>query len=189
MKQKIIDYVFLAVGIFLVFGLVFRNNYHHKTASDYQRIIKKLHITLPEISDVESSDNYDRGASRWDCLEHTIKFAAPLPEKTTKRLDRKATRSWKCPWNKWYRDCRQSSVFYIYRSEKEWESDSYFYQCIIEDDLIEDNDSIYIEYYIDEDEVLFNVLKYIGLLIIWAIAFSVANLLFIKNKCENYEDI
>ena len=50
--------------------------------------------THNDIAEVDSWDNYDRGTSRWDCLEHKIKLATPLSEKTINQLERKATRSW-----------------------------------------------------------------------------------------------
>lgn len=165
MKRKIIRAIFIIIGCYLCYCLVFRTNYHHSTAADYQKLINKLRVNLPDIADVESWDNYDRGASRWDCLEHKITFTTPLQERTIKQLERKAARI----WNKWYRECRQTSVLYTYRSEKSWESDEYFYQFVIVDDLVEHNDYLYVEYYIDEDEVIFNILKYIGLIILWAI--------------------
>lgn len=169
MKRKTIRVIFIIIGCYLAFCLVFRSNYHHRTAADYQKIINKLHVNLPDIAEVDSWDNYDRGTSRWDCLEHKIKLATPLSEKTINQLERKAARS----WNKWYRECCQTSMLYTYRSEESWESDEYFYHCDIVDDLEGDNDYMYIEYYIDEDEVLFNVLKYIGLLILWLISFAI----------------
>ena len=134
-----------------------------------KKIIDNLHVKLPDIADVESWDNYDRGASRWDCLEHVITFATPLSEKTIKQLERKAARS----WNKWYRECRQTSMLYTYRSEESWDSDAYFYQCVIVDDLEKENDYLYIEYYIDEDEVIFSILKYLGLIILWGIIYPI----------------
>jgi hypothetical protein len=170
MKVKIIKAIFIIIGCYLAYCLVFRSNHHHSTASDYHKIIRKLHVNLPDIADVESWDNYDRGASRWDCLEHKIKFATPLSEKTIMQLDRKAAR----PWNKWYRECRQTSVLYTYCSEESWESDAYFYHCDIIDDLEGDNDCLYIEYCIDEDEVLFNILKYLGLIILWGITYKIS---------------
>lgn len=177
MKLTIVRSAFIITGLIMLYCLFFRTDYHHRTAEDYQRIIHKLHVYLPEVSEVESSNNYDRGASRWDCFEHKIKFAIPLPEVSIKQLEKMAARS----WNKWYRADRQSSVLYVYRSEDEWESDAFFYQCIIENDLIEDSDSLYIEYYIDEDEVVFNILKYIGLLLVWAIVFPIT-MTIIKKK-------
>lgn len=49
---------------------------------------------------------------------------------------------------------------------------------------MEDNDSIYIEYYIDEDETLFNILKYLGLLLLWAIAFLIT-MIILKKIIKN----
>lgn len=169
MKLKLIKAIFIILGCYLAFCLVFRTNYHHRTAADYQKIIDNLHVKLPDIADVESWDNYDRGASRWDCLEYVITFATPLSEKTIKQLERKAARS----WNKWYRECRQTSMLYTYRSEESWDSDAYFYQCVIVDDLEKENDYLYIEYYIDEDEVIFSILKYLGLIILWGIIYPI----------------
>ena len=135
MKRKTIRVIFIIIGCYLPYCLVFRSNYHHCTAADYQKIINKLHVNLPDIADVDSWDNYDRGASRWDCLEHKIKLVNPLSEKTINQLERKAARS----WNKWYRECCQTSMVYTYRSEESWESDAYFYHCDIVDDLEGDN--------------------------------------------------
>ena len=181
--QKIIRAIFVVIGCYLGFCLVFQCNYHHRTAANYQRIINKLHVNLPDYADVDSWDNYDRGASRWDCLEHKITFTSPLTEKTRKQLDRKAVRS----WNKWYRECRQTSILYTYRSEETWESDAYFYHCDIIDDLEGDNDYMYIEYYIDEDEVLFNILKYLGLIILWGVVFSITMSIINRISDEDKE--
>ena len=177
MKLKLIKTIFIIIGCYLVYCLVFRSNYHHRTAADYQKIINKLHVNLPDIADVDSWDNYDRGASRWDCLEHSIQFATPLSKKTIKQLERKAARS----WNKWYQETMQTSVLYSYRSAKIWDSEAYFYQCVIVDDLEKDNDHLYIEYYIDEDEVIFNILKYLGLIILWGIVFPIT-MFYSQNK-------
>ena len=183
MKLKLIKAIFIILGCYLAFCLVFRTNYHHRTAADYQKIINKLHVNLPDVASVESCDNYDRGASRWDCLEHMITFATPLSEKTIIQLERKAARS----WNKWYKECRQTSMLYTYRSEESWESDAFFYHCDIIDDLEVDNDCMYIEYYVDEDEVIFNILKYLGLIILWGIIFPITMLILKKTSNEDNE--
>lgn len=183
MKLKLIKTIFIIIGCYLVYCLVFRSNYHHCTAADYQKIINNLHVNLPDIADVDSWDNYDRGASRWDCLEHKITFSTPLSEKTIKQLERKAARS----WNKWYRECRQTSMLYTYRSAKTWDSDAYFYQCVIVDDLEKDNDHLYIEYYIDEDEVIFSILKYLGLIILWGIVFPISMSIVKRRNNEDNE--
>lgn len=183
MKLKLIKTIFIILGCYLAFCLVFRTNYHHRTAADYQKIINTLHVNLPDIASVESCDNYDRGASRWDCLEHLITFATPLSEKTIIQLERKAARS----WNKWYKECRQTSMLYTYRSKESWESDAFFYHCDIIDDLEEDNDCMYIEYYVDEDEVIFNILKYFGLILLWGIIFPITMLILKKTSNEDNE--
>ena len=78
-------------------------------------------------------------------------------------------------------------MLYTYRSEESWESDAFFYHCDIIDDLEEDNDCMYIEYYVDEDEVIFNILKYFGLILLWGIIFPITMLILKKTSNEDNE--
>ena len=152
MVRKILKMCFWALGPILLLFLIVRCNYHHRTASDYERVFEKLNVCLPDVKDVEAFDNYDRGASRWDCLEYNIQFDSPLPEKTVRQLERKVRRR----QGNWFKESGPTCVVYTYVSEKEWESDLFFLKCQILDDLESDKDSAYIEYYIDEDEAVFN---------------------------------
>ena len=160
MFRKIFKICFWSIGPILLVCLIFRCNYHHRIASDYNRVLDKMNLSLPSVKHVEASDNYDRGASRWDCLEYYIKFESPLPERTIKLLERRTQRS----LNNWFREDRQSCIVYTYVSEREWKSDLFFLKGQIVKDLEYENDSAYIEYHIDEDEALFNFI-FIGLVI------------------------
>ena len=110
MIRKIFKICFWSIGPILLVCLIFRCNYHHRIASDYNRVLDKMNLSLPEVKHVEASDNYDRGASRWDCLEYYIQFESPLPERTIKQLERRTQRS----LNNWFREDRQSCIIYTY---------------------------------------------------------------------------
>ena len=117
MFRKIFKICFWSIGPILLVCLIFRCNYHHRIASDYNRVLDKMNLSLPSVKHVETSNNYDRGASRWDCLEYYIQFESPLPERTIKQLERRAQRS----LNNWFREDRQSCIVYTYVSEREWQ--------------------------------------------------------------------
>lgn len=147
MKSRIIKWMFLILGIVLISTLCYRYRYHHRVASDYERFLNSLRIDLPKVAEAESWDNYDRGASRWDCLEHVIRFENSLSDKTVTKLDRLCERN-----RRWSKEENPNGTIYEYRSEREWNSDLYFFSCRLQDD------KAWIEYYIDEDEGLFIIL-------------------------------
>ena len=78
-------------------------------------------------------------------------------------------------------------MLYTYRSEESWDSDAYFYQCVIVDDLEKENDFLYIEYYVDEDEIIFSILKYLGLIILWGIIFPITMSIVKRRNNEDNE--
>ena len=163
MKRKIVNTVMLVIGFVLAFHLLFLSNYHHRRAADRDRLLRRFCLNLPMISDVESYDNYERGASRWDCHEYYITFEKEYSDRTIKRLERR------CKSNKhWTKELDDyNNPIYVYQSELEWNSDTYYYVCRFE------NNKCQIEYYIDEDEATFNVLIYGALLLLWLIVFGV----------------
>ena len=61
---------------------------HHDLARDPYAIERIVKVDLPEIVEVESEDNLDRGASRWDVYTHTVQFGDTLSEESIKKLDR-----------------------------------------------------------------------------------------------------
>ncbi|MBO5815404.1 MAG: hypothetical protein J6R30_04755 [Bacteroidales bacterium] len=60
---------------------------HHELAADPYSIEKIVKVDLPDIAFVESENNLDRSASRWDVFEHRGKFICKLPEETIMTLD------------------------------------------------------------------------------------------------------
>ena len=61
---------------------------HHDLARDPYAIERIVKVDLPEIVEVESEDNLDRGSSRWDVYTHTVQFGDTLSEESIKKLDR-----------------------------------------------------------------------------------------------------
>ena len=146
MTRKTIRRILITLGIALLIVPFFFMNMHHRRASDYQKVLKYINIEIPEITHVESINNYDRGSSRWDCLEYELHFES-LPESTVQKLERYCERN-----SHWTKNDTINKIVYEYRSEPEWESDLYFISCSICED------TAWIEYYIDEDEGIFCIL-------------------------------
>ena len=61
---------------------------HHDLARDPYAIERIVKVDLPEIVEVESEDNLDRGSSRWDVYTHRVQFGDTLSEESIKELDR-----------------------------------------------------------------------------------------------------
>ena len=61
---------------------------HHDLARDPYAIERIVKVDLPEIVEVESEDNLDRGASRWDVYTHRVQFGDTLSEESIKKFDR-----------------------------------------------------------------------------------------------------
>lgn len=173
--------ILIAASLMFISPLLLMNN-HHRTAADYKKVLRQIKVELPNASKVESWDNYDRGASRWDCLEHLIEFETKLPGKTVEKLEKL------CATNRhWYKHDDGKRIYYEYRSEREWNSDLYFLSCRIQED------QAMIEYYIDEDEGLFVIVIYILLIflviavfVLWAIVRMIKNLLARKVRKDDY---
>ena len=60
---------------------------HHDLAKDPNNIEKVIKVDLPDISCVESTDNLDRGASRWDVYVHHAKFSETLSANSINVMD------------------------------------------------------------------------------------------------------
>lgn len=89
MKRKTVKLILIITGIALLVVPFFFMKHHHSTASDYKKVLKVVDVELPEIIEVQYTDNYDRGASRWDCLEHFLRFESSLSESTIQELERR----------------------------------------------------------------------------------------------------
>ena len=144
MKRKTVKLILIIIGIALLVVPFFFMNRHHKIAADYKKVLKVVDVELPEIIEVRYTDNYDRGASRWDCLEHFLRFEGSLSESTIQELESRCEKDLH-----WTKDDTGKRTFYEYTSEPEWRSDLYFLSCRIYEDYA------WIEYYIDEDEGIF----------------------------------
>lgn len=172
MKRKIVNAVLLLVGFITLFNLSVMSNYHHRRAGNIDRLLHEFCLGLPEVADADSSDNYDRGASRWDCHEYWVTFDEEYSDRTIRKFERRCRSN--THWEKELDD--YNNPIYVYRSEPEWQSDTYFYTCRFE------NGKCQIEYYIDEDEATFNVLIYGALLLLWLIVFGVISLVRTVNE-------
>ena len=60
---------------------------HHDLAKDPNNIEKVIKVDLPDISCVESTDNLDRGTSRWDVYVHHAKFSEALSANSINVMD------------------------------------------------------------------------------------------------------
>ena len=58
---------------------------HHDLARDPYAIERIVKADLPEIVEVESRDNLDRGASRWDVYMHRVQFGEALSEERDRK--------------------------------------------------------------------------------------------------------
>ena len=182
MKKRTTKLIILIAASLMFIIPLLRMNSHHQTAADYKKVLKKIKVELPNASKVESWDNYDRGASRWDCLEHLIEFETKLPRETVEKLEKL------CATNRhWYKHDDGKLIYYEYRSEREWNSDLYFLSCRIYED------KAMIEYNIDEDEGLFVIIIYVLLIfliiavfVLWAIVRLIKRLLARKVRKDDY---
>jgi hypothetical protein len=78
--------VLIVATIITVVVMAIRTS-HHDLAKDPNNIEKIVKVDLPDIAFVESENNLDRSASRWDIFEHRGKFICELSEETTTTLD------------------------------------------------------------------------------------------------------
>ena len=78
--------VLIVATIITVVVMAIRTS-HHDLAKDPNNIEKIVKADLPDIAFVESENNLDRSASRWDIFAHRGKFICELTEETTTTLD------------------------------------------------------------------------------------------------------
>ncbi|MBR4887216.1 MAG: hypothetical protein IKU16_08065 [Muribaculaceae bacterium] len=45
-------------------------------------------VDLPNLKNIDSWDNLDRGSSRWDCFSHSAEFEEPLSENCIRKLEK-----------------------------------------------------------------------------------------------------
>ena len=140
---------------------------HHNLAQNPNKVDKIVHVDLPDLTNIESEDNLDRGASRWNYFEHSADFEHPLTAKTIKKLDKLC----KTDSEHWSKD--KSEGCYIY-SDAGGIDDLYSVSCYIY------NDHVYIYYIIDETEGIFVIIPFFliyTIFILWGVVLGIAALL------------
>ena len=147
---------------------------HHDLARDPYAIERIVKVDLPEIVEVESEDNLDRGASRWDMSTHRVQFGEALSEESIKKLDR-LCRTDSLHWRK-----NHEEAYYRYTAEGGVD-ELYAIDCEIH------CDHAYMDYMVDESEgILLFVAIYlcVNLMLLWGVVLLAIAVVkrIIKNK-------
>ena len=137
----------LIVATIIMVAVMLIRTSHHDIATDPNNIEKIVKVDLPDIAFVESENNLDRSASRWDIFEHRGKFICELSEETIIALDNKC-RTDSLHWRK----ARDRSV-YSYYDEGGFDG-LYHVFCLIS------NEGFTINYEVDESEGIFALMPF-----------------------------
>jgi hypothetical protein len=144
---------------------------HHDLAADPNNIESIIGVDLPDIAFVESENNLDRSASRWDVFEHRGDFIYKLSEETIMTLD-DLCKTDSLHWRK-----VQGRSVYSYYDEGGIDG-LYHVFCLIS------HDGFTITYEIDESEGIFGLFPLIVaymILLTWGIILFIVSL-FRKKK-------
>ena len=147
---------------------------HHDLARDPYAIERIVKVELPEIGEVESEDNLDRGASRWDVYTHRVQFGEALSEESVKKLDR-LCRTDSLHWLK-----NAEEGYYRYTAEGGID-ELYAIDCVLY------RDHAHWDYTVDESEGIFLFVAFYlcgYLLLLWGVALIVIGIVkrIVKNK-------
>ena len=147
---------------------------HHDLARDPYAIERIVKVDLPEIVEVESEDNLDRGASRWDMYTHRVQFGDTLSEESIKELDQRCYTD-SLHWQK-----NTEEIYYRYTAEGGID-ELYAIDCEIH------HDYAYLTYTVDESEGIFlfvAILLCAYLMLLWGVVLIVIGIVkrIIKNK-------
>ena len=147
---------------------------HHDLARDPYAIERIVKVDLPEIVEVESEDNLDRGASRWDVYMHRVQFGDTLSEESIKKLDR-LCRTDSLHWQK-----NHEEGYYRYTAEGGVD-ELYAIDCEIH------CDHAYMDYMVDESEGIFlfvAILLCAYLMLLWGVVLLAIAVVkrIVKNK-------
>lgn len=162
---KILKFTSIAAFVIMLAGTIFIDGFlspHHKLGANPERLLKKLKVELPEVQSIESSDNFDRGASRFDCYNHTVRFVEPLPVSTIAELEELCNKD-----DRWETEPTAENVWYYYGDSGR--GDLYMYSCNIYRDVV------YLEYCVDEFEGGFKLMIIFPLLLLCVLIFSIWN--------------
>ena len=147
---------------------------HHDLARDPYAIERIVKVDLPEIVEVESKDNLDRGSSRWDVYMHRVLFGDTLSEERVKELEN-LCRVDSLHWRK-----NTEERYYRYTAEGGID-ELYAIDCEIH------HDYAYLTYMVDESEgILLFVAIYlcVHLMLLWGVVLLVIAVVkrIVKNK-------
>ena len=147
---------------------------HHDLARDPYAIERIVKADLPEIVEVESRDNSDRGSSRWDVYMHRVQFGDTLSEEHVKELEN-LCRVDSLHWRK-----NTEERYYRYTAE-EGIDELYAIDCEIH------HDHAHWDYMVDESEgILLFVAIYlcVQLMLLWGVVLVVIGIVkrIVKNK-------
>ena len=163
--------VLIVATIITVVVMAIRTS-HHDLAKDPNNIEKIVKVDLPDIAFVESENNSDRSASRWDIFEHRGKFICELTEETIIALDNMC-RTDSLHWRK----ARDRSVYSYY--DEGGVDGLYHVFCLIS------HDGFTINYEFDETEGIFVLFPFViayMILLAWGIILFIINLIRGNNK-------
>ena len=121
---------------------------HHDLARDPYTIERVVEVDLPEIVQVESEDNLDRGTSRWDVYTHQGQFGEPISKESIDKLDRLC----QTDSEHWRRD--EEKGYYQYTDEGGVD-DLYEVSCTLY------ADHFVVGYTVDESEGLFLFIPFV----------------------------
>ena len=166
-------WVALIAATIVTFAVMIIYPSHYELAADPYSIEKIVKVDLPDIAFVESENNLDRSASRWDIFEHRGKFICELTEETTTTLDNLCQTD-SLHWRK----AQDRSVYSFY--DEGGIDGLYNVFCLIS------NDGFTTLYEIDEDEGLFILLPIVlayTILFKWGIVLIIISIIKrIKNR-------
>ena len=162
-------FALIVVTIATIAVLVIRTS-HHDLAAAPDNIEKIVKVDLPEIASVESENNLDRGASRWDTYIHSGQFTEELSEESIKAIDELcvADRSHWCKEEEYYAYFDRGGI-----------DDLYLVTCIIY------HDHFKLTYEVDESEGIFVLFPFViayMILFAWGIILFIINLIRGNNK-------
>ena len=159
-------WVVLIAATIVTFAVMIIYPSHHELAADPYSIEKIVKVNLPDIAFVESENNLDRSASRWDIFEHRGKFICELTEETTTTLDNLCQTD-SLHWRK-----AQDRSVYSYYDEGGVDG-LYHVFCLIS------HDGFTITYEVDESEGIFGLFPLIVaymILITWGMILIIVSL-------------
>ena len=147
---------------------------HHDLARDPYAIERIVKAELPEIVEVESRDNLDRGSSRWDMYAHRVQFGEALSEESIKKLEQR------CHTDSLHWQKNHEEGYYRYTAEGGVD-ELYAIDCEIH------HDHAHWDYMVDESEgILLFVAIYlcVQLMLLWGVVLIVVGVVkrIIKNK-------